>query len=232
MANSILVEAQKSRRTQLSEVEAKALLKEAGIDTVETKLAVSQSQALAIAQEMGLPVALKISSPDIIHKSDTGGVKLGLNSKKAVATAYRDIMAAVKQKEPKAHIDGVTVQKMARPGIEVIMGMAKDPQFGPFLMFGLGGVWVEVLKDVSFRIVPITRRDAREMIKEIKGYPLLEGYRGSEPANVPLLEDMLLKLSYFVEHNPEIKELDINPIFAYKNGAVAVDARIILEPPA
>lgn len=232
MANSILVQAREAGRIQLSEVEAKALLREAGIDTVDTRLAGTQAAALALAQEMGFPVALKIASPDIIHKSDTGGVKLGLASKRAVATAYKDIMAAVKQKQPQAHIDGVTVQKMARPGVEVIMGMAKDPQFGPFLMFGLGGVWVEVLKDVAFRIVPITRRDAREMIKELKGYPLLEGYRGSEPANIPLLEDILLKLSYFIDHNPEIKEMDINPIFAYKNGAVAVDARIILEPPA
>lgn len=232
MPNNILVQAREGGRTQLSEVEAKALLREAGIDTVETKLARTQSEALRIAEEMGLPVALKIASPDVIHKSDTGGVKLGLASKKAVADAFKEIMAAVKEKQPQARIDGVTVQKMARPGVEVIIGMAKDPQFGPFLMFGLGGVWVEVLKDVSFRIVPIARRDAREMIKEIKGYPLLEGYRGSEPANIPLLEDILLKLSYFVDHNPEIKELDINPVFAYKNGAVAVDARIILEPPA
>lgn len=232
MANALLLQAGEAGRSQLSEVEAKSLLREAGIDTVETKLAHTQSQAVALAQEMGFPVVLKIASPDIIHKSDAGGVKLGLATKRAVAKAYRDIMAAVKQKQPQARIEGVTVQKMARPGIEVIMGMAKDAQFGPFLMFGLGGVWVEVLKDVAFRIVPITRRDAREMIKEIKGYPLLEGYRGSEPANIPLLEDLLLKLSYFVDHNPEIKEMDINPIIAYRNGAVAVDARIILEPPA
>lgn len=230
MSNSILLQAREKGLMQLSEVEAKALLREAGIDTVETKLARSQSEALRLTSEMGLPIVLKIASPNIIHKSDAGGVKLGLSSKRAVAAAYRDIMASAKQKQPQARIEGVTVQKMARPGIEVIMGMAKDPQFGPFLMFGLGGVWVEVLKDVAFRIVPIVRRDAREMIKEIKGYPLLEGYRGSEPANITLLEDMLLKLSDFIEHNPEIKELDINPIFAYKDSAVAVDARIILEP--
>jgi acyl-CoA synthetase (NDP forming) len=138
-------------------------------------------------------------------------------------------MTSVKQKFPQAKIEGVSVQNMARPGIEVIIGMTKDPQFGPVLMFGLGGVWVEVLKDVTFRIVPLTRRDANEMIKEIKGYPLLEGYRGSEPANITVLEDILLKVSDFMGKIPEIKEMDINPIFAYKDGAVAVDARVVLE---
>jgi len=121
---------------------------------------------------------------------------------------------------------------MAPPGVEVIVGMSKDVQFGPVLMFGLGGILVEVLKDVSFRIVPITRRDAAEMIREIKGYPLLEGYRGQEPADIAALEELMVKVSQFVEQNPEIKELDLNPIFAYGDSAIAVDARIILETPA
>jgi acyl-CoA synthetase (NDP forming) len=121
---------------------------------------------------------------------------------------------------------------MAKPGVEVIIGMSKDAQFGPVLMFGLGGILVEILKDVSFRIVPLVRRDAREMIREIKGYPVLEGYRGKEPANVSALEDMLLKVSDFVEKNPDIKELDLNPVFAHRDGAVAVDARVVLEEEA
>ncbi|MCK4362416.1 MAG: acetate--CoA ligase family protein, partial [Dehalococcoidia bacterium] len=111
-----------------------------------------------------------------------------------------------------------------------IIGMSKDPQFGPVLMFGLGGILVEILKDISFRIVPLTMRDANEMIREIKGYPVLEGYRGQEPANIAVLEQMLLKVSEFVESKPEIKELDINPIFAYRDSALAIDARVILEP--
>ena len=143
--------------------------------------------------------------------------------------AYDDILEAVKQKHPKAVIQGISVQKMARPGVEVIIGMSTDNQFGPVLMFGLGGIMVEILKDVSFRVVPLTRRDAGEMIREIKGYPLLEGYRGQEPVDVPNLEELLLKVSDFVEQNPEVKELDLNPIFAYSNGAVAVDARVVLE---
>jgi acyl-CoA synthetase (NDP forming) len=138
-------------------------------------------------------------------------------------------MASVRQKYPEAKIDGVSVQKMASPGTEVIIGMSKDPQFGPVIMFGLGGVLVEVLKDVSFRIVPLTKRDASEMIREIKGYPILEGFRGQEPASIPALEELIVKVSQFVEQNSQIKELDLNPIFAYKDGAVAVDARIVLE---
>jgi len=172
---------------------------------------------------------LKIVSPDVLHKTDAGGVKLGLDDEEAVGKAFNEIISAIKKNEPSANIYGVSVQNMARPGVEVIIGMSKDPQFGPVLMFGLGGILVEVLKDVSFRIVPLAKRDAREMIKEIKGYPILEGYRGQEPADVAVLEDYLLKVSDFVDGRPEIKELDINPIFAYSDGAVAVDARVILE---
>ncbi len=146
--------------------------------------------------------------------------------------AYDDMMQTIRQKHPQAMIHGVSVQKMAHPGVEVIIGMSKDAQFGPVLMFGLGGIWVEVLKDVSFRIVPLTRRDAGEMIREIKGYPLLAGYRGQPPVDMSNLEKLLLKVSDFVERNPEVKELDLNPIFAYRDGAVAVDARLILEEPS
>jgi acyl-CoA synthetase (NDP forming) len=121
---------------------------------------------------------------------------------------------------------------MAKPGVEVIIGMSKDAQFGPVLMFGLGGIFVEILKDVAFRIVPLEKRDAAEMVHEIKGFPLLQGYRGSEPVDIVNLENILLKVSEFVEKTPEIKELDLNPIFAYKDGAVAVDARVILEKAA
>jgi acyl-CoA synthetase (NDP forming) len=213
----------------LTEVESKELLKEAGIPVVEAKLARSKKEAVAISKEMGFPVVLKISSPDVVHKSDSGGVKLGLTNATQVGKAYSQITSSVKQAYPEAQIDGVSVQTMAPPGVEVIVGMSKDPQFGPVLMFGLGGILVEVLKDVSFRIVPVTERDAREMIKEIKGYPVLQGYRGQKPASIPALEQLIVQVSQFVEKNPQIKELDLNPIFAYPDKAVAVDARIILE---
>ena len=213
----------------LTEVESKELLKKAGIPVVEAKLARSKKEAVSISNEMGFPVVLKINSSDVVHKSDSGGVKLGLANATQVGKAYTEIISSIKQAYAKAQIEGVSVQPMAPPGVEVIVGMSKDPQFGPVLMFGLGGILVEVLKDVSFRIVPVTTRDAREMIREIKGYPLLEGYRGQKPASIPALEKLIVKVSQFVEKNPDIKELDLNPIFAYPDKAVAVDARIILE---
>ncbi|MFH0769715.1 MAG: acetate--CoA ligase family protein [Chloroflexota bacterium] len=219
----------KEGRSVLTETEAKGLLKRAGISVVDTELATSQEEAISISKRLGFPVVLKIASPDVVHKSDAGGVKLGLKTSRQVGKAYSDIMTAIKQKYPKAKLLGVSVQKMARPGVEVIIGMSKDAQFGPVLMFGLGGILVEILKDVSFRIVPLTKRDAREMVREIKGYPVLEGYRGQEPVDVANLEEMILKVSSFVEQNPQVKELDLNPVFAYSDGAVAVDARIILE---
>ncbi len=213
----------------LTEVESKELLKKAGIPIVEAKLARSKKEAIFISKKVGFPVVLKISSPDVVHKSDSGGVKLGLANATQVGKAYNEIIPSIKKTYPKAEIQGVSVQPMAPPGVEVIVGMSKDPQFGPVLMFGLGGILVEVLKDVSFRIVPVTERDAREMIREIKGYPILEGYRGQKPASIPALEKLIVKVSQFVEKNPQIKELDLNPIFAYPDKAVAVDARIILE---
>jgi len=226
---AVIDKARSESRSLLTEIEAKELLKQAGINVIDTKLATSREEAISISRQFGFPVVLKIASPDIVHKSDAGGVKLGLNTSKQVAKAYDDILAAIRREYPLAVIQGVAVQKMARPGVEVIIGMSKDPQFGPVLMFGLGGILVEILKDVSFRIVPLTRRDASEMIKEIKGYALLEGYRGQEPVDVSNLEELLMKVSAFVEQNPEVKELDLNPIFAYSDGAVAVDARVILE---
>lgn len=229
---TILEKAKKQGRTLLTEIESKQLLKEAGINITETKLATSMKEAIALSKESGFPVVLKIASPDIIHKSDTGGVKIGLKNATQVSNAYKEIMASVKQRQPTATIDGISVQPMAQPGVEVIIGMSKDAQFGPVLMFGLGGILVEIIKDVSFRIVPLTRRDAREMVREIKGYPILEGYREQEPANIPILEEMLLKVSDFAEQNPEVKELDLNPIFAYKDSAIAVDARVVLEEEA
>jgi acyl-CoA synthetase (NDP forming) len=227
--NNIISAVKKQGRDVLTEIEAKQVFQAAGIKTIETKLASSQKEALAIGDEIGFPVVLKIASPDITHKSDAGGVKTGLKNGAEVRKAYREIMASVKQKYPETNIEGVSVQKMARPGIEIIIGMSKDAQFGPVIMFGLGGIFVEVLKDVSFRLIPILPRDADQMIKEIKGYALLNGYRGQGPADIPSLVDILLKVSALVEKTPEIKEIDLNPVFAYKDSAVAVDARIVLE---
>jgi acyl-CoA synthetase (NDP forming) len=225
----IIDKAKSEGRSILTEVESKQILAEAGIPIARAQLAATREEAVAVARQIGLPVVLKIVSPDISHKSDVGGVKLNLGSQEEVAAAFDEIVAAARRAQPGATILGVSVQKMARPGVEVIMGMTKDPQFGPVLMFGLGGVFVEVLKDVAFRIVPLEPRDARQMIRDIQGFPVLEGFRGQEPADLAALEDMLMRLSAFVEGHPEIQELDLNPIFAYKDGALAVDARIVLS---
>jgi acyl-CoA synthetase (NDP forming) len=228
--NEILRQARKKNRTNLNEIESKEIIKSAGIPIVEAKLARTKAEAVSLSKKIGFPVVLKIVSSDVVHKSDSGGVRLGLANASQVSKAYSEILSAIRKNYSKAKIEGISVQKMAHPGIEVIIGMTKDEQFGPVLMFGLGGIMVEVLKDVSFRIVPLTKRDANQMIKEIKGYPLLEGYRGQETADIPFLEALMLKVSDFIDKNPEIKELDLNPVFAYKDGAVAVDARVILEP--
>ncbi len=224
-------QARNQGRTVLTEIESKQVLAGAGIPVAEARLATTADDAASVADALGYPIVMKIVSPEITHKSDVGGVRVGLKDADEVRAAFGEMTAAVKAKEPGATIEGVAVQKMAPQGIEVIIGMSKDAQFGPVLMFGLGGILVEVLKDVSFRIVPIERRDAREMIEEIKAYPVLQGVRGQEPADVGALEELLLKLSEFVEANPQVEELDLNPVFAYKDGALAVDARIVVAAP-
>ena len=225
----ILARARQENRTVLTEIEAKQILTEAGINCTETRLAGTKEAAVELSEQFGYPVVLKVSSVDITHKSDAGGVKVNLKDKAAVEQAYDEIMASCTAKFPDADIEGISVQGMAKAGTEVIIGMTKDPSFGPVLMFGLGGIFVEVLKDVAFRVVPIEACDAEDMINEIKGKKLLEGYRGQDPADVACLQQMLLKLSDFVDATPGIEEIDMNPVFAYKDGAVVVDARIILS---
>jgi acyl-CoA synthetase (NDP forming) len=216
----------------LDEIQCKKVMKEYGINVTEPVLTGSKEEAVSTAGRIGYPVVMKIVSPQITHKSDIGGVKIGLKTDDDVAKAFEEIMAAAVEKAPGAAIDGVSVQKMAAKGLELVIGMIKDPQFGPMLMFGLGGTLVEVLKDVAFRIVPLTAHDAKEMIRQVKAYRLLEGYRGQPPVDINYIEELLLKISRMIEENPEIKEMDINPLIAYPDGAVAVDGRIILEQDA
>lgn len=225
----VIDSARSQGRTVLTEIESKQILAEAGIPVAPAQLAKTPAEAAELAVKGGFPAVLKIVSPEITHKSDIGGVKVGLGSAEEVRTAFAEIVAAAKKADPKAIIEGVAVQKMAPAGTEVIVGMSKDPQFGPVLMFGLGGIFVEVLKDVAFRIVPLEPRDARQMVREIKGFPVLQGVRGQPPADVAALEGLILKLSEFVEAHPEIEELDLNPVFAYADGVIAVDARIVIS---
>ena len=223
-----IADARSDGRTLLTEVESKEQLHAAGIAVTQARLATSANKAVAAAKEVGFPVVLKIVSTDIAHKSDVGGVALNLGNASAVRSAYSQMMKSVREAAPQAKVDGVSVQEMARPGTEVIIGTTTDPQFGPVMMFGLGGIFVEVLKDVAFRIVPLEPRDARQIIREINGYPVLEGVRGQPPADLGALERMIMQVSEFVFAHPEIAELDLNPVIAYPDGAVAVDARVVL----
>jgi acyl-CoA synthetase (NDP forming) len=212
-------------QTVLTEFESKELLREIGIPVPGQKLVVSKKETISAAEDIGFPVVLKLMAEDIVHKSDTGAVKLNLKSKEAVGKAFNELMEIPSQREKK-----ISVQKMAEePITELIIGMTTDPQFGPALMFGIGGILVELLEDVSFRIAPITEYDAKEMIHEIKGFPILDGYRGKPKADIDAIVGILLKISDLVTVHEEINEMDLNPVFIYEKGLICVDARIILQ---
>ena len=229
-AAEIIERAYSEGRKHLLEPEAKAICAEYGIPVPRGRVAKTPDEAVQIAEEIGYPVVLKIVSPDVLHKSDVGGVLLNVLDADGVREGYKRILDTVLSHVPKARVVGVLVEEMAPKGVaEVIVGAIKDPQFGQTLMFGLGGVFVEILKDVTFRIAPIEERDAYEMIREIKAYPILKGYRGQPPADVDAIARILLSASKLVMDFPQIKEMDLNPIIVYEKGAKTVDARIILE---
>ena len=228
-ASEIFSKVREEGRKFLLEPEAKSICKEYGIPVTDFRIAKNEAEAVSFADEIGYPVVLKIISPDVIHKSDVGGVIVGLKTAEDVRNAYKQIMENIKNHKPNAKIVGVLVQEMAPSSTEIIVGAIKDPQFGPALMFGLGGIFVEVLKDVTFRIAPLTRDEAEEMIKEVRAYPLLKGYRNTPPADIEAIVNILLNTSRLVMEHQEIKELDLNPIMVYEKGAKTVDARIILE---
>ena len=212
-------------QTVLTEFESKELLQEIGIKVPGQDLTISKKETLSAAEKIGFPVVLKLMAEDIVHKSDTGAVKLNLKTKDEVEEAYDELMKIPAQTEKK-----ISVQKMAdEPITELIIGMTTDPQFGPALMFGIGGILVELLEDVSFRIAPITEYDAKEMITEIKGYPILDGYRGKPKADIEAIVEVLMKISKLVTEHEEINEMDLNPVFIYEKGLICVDARIILK---
>jgi len=211
----------------LTEHETKKLLAKYGIPVIKESIAKSPDEALAIATQIGTPVAMKISSPDISHKSDVGGVELNVNVGN-VKTTYNKIISQIKKANPEARIEGILVQQMAPPGHEVIVGLKKDAQFGHALMFGLGGIFVEVYKDVSFRVVPIVKKEALEMISDIRGYPILKGIRGRKPADIEAIAHVLVSVSEMAQKE-NIIELDINPLIVNECGAVAVDARAMVE---
>lgn len=218
-------------RTQLGEIEAREVISAYGFRLPKSILAPTAQEAVKAAECIGFPVVMKISSPDILHKSDVGGVKVGLKSAAEVESAFAAMMESVRKRMPKADIHGVLVQQMAGGGKEVILGMTRDPQFGPMLMFGLGGIYVEVLKDVSFRVAPITRADAEAMVNEIRAIALLKGARGQAPADLDAVIEGILRLAQLCLDFPEIVEIDVNPLLAFPRGegAMAIDARIVLK---
>ncbi len=226
-SREIIARAQAAGRSLL-EPEAYAILAAYGIPVLEHRLAATAEEASRMAEEIGFPAALKVVSPDVIHKSDSGGVKLGIDSPAAAAAAFTAINEAVAAAVPSARIEGVLIAPMTAGGVEVIAGMVRDPQFGPAVMFGLGGIFVEILKDVAFEIAPVSEEEARRLIKSIKGYPLLAGARGSRPCDIESLGAIITGLSRLALELGEVKEIDLNPVLAGPDGAVALDARILL----
>lgn len=224
----IIEKAKAAGQSSLLETEAKEILKEHAIPVPVFRLAKSKQEAIKLAGEMGYPVVAKIVSSQIIHKSDAGGVKLNLKDGDETGRAYEEIIKNARAYDKGAQIEGVLISPMEKKGVEVIVGMTRDRQFGPVIMFGLGGIFVEVLKDVSFRIAPLSKGDAYEMVREIKGYPVLEGIRGEEPSDIEAIVDIIMKVSSLVNANEAISELDLNPVFVFKDGASVVDARVIL----
>jgi acetyl coenzyme A synthetase (ADP forming)-like protein len=223
-ARAIVTTALKSRGNGwLTAEECRSLLSAFGIPQVAGAVARTREQAVEIARSLGFPVAAKLASPLVLHKSDVGAVRLDLETPEAVARAFDDI-----QQEG---MEGILIQKMLKGGVEVMVGVTEDPLFGPLIAFGLGGIHVEILADVCFRITPLTDHDAYEMVRGIRGYRLLEGYRGHPPADIKAIENILLRISRMVEDIPEIRELDLNPLFAMPpgEGCVAVDARIRVQ---
>ncbi|MEM3513881.1 MAG: acetate--CoA ligase family protein [Candidatus Hadarchaeum sp.] len=226
----ILNSAKTENRRELSEMESKSLLEAWGIPVNRTALARDVDEAVRIGREIRYPLVLKIASPDIIHKSDAKGVMVGISSELELKQAFNEIIKNAREYKPGARILGVTIQEYLPPAREVIVGAIQDPSFGATVMFGLGGIWVEVLKDISFRLAPLTIEEAKEMIKEIKGYPVLAGIRGTPPADIEALASLIQKVGQLAYEFPEIAEMDLNPVFVFNEGkgAVAVDARIVL----
>ena len=229
-ANELIAEARQQGRAALDEAAGKALLAHYGVAVPRTTVVKDAGGVDAALESLKLPVVVKVVSPEILHKSDAGGVKVNLQTPDEVREAIRSMSGLPKIKSAK--VEGWLIEEMAPAGQEMVVGGLRDPQFGPLVMVGLGGIFVEVLGDVAFRICPITRLDAEEMIDELKGVAILKGARGRKPASRQAIVEVLMKLGgedgLLMRHADEIKEADVNPLIVSETGAVAVDARFIL----
>ncbi len=231
-AQQVIDDVRADGRTSLTEVESKKIFGAYGLPVVKTDLATSEEQAVDMAESIGYPVVLKIVSPDILHKSDAGGVKVNIKNEAEVREAYQTILKNAKKYKNDANIHGIVIQEMAPWGTETIVGSINDPTFGATLMFGLGGIFVEVLKDVTFRVAPISKKEAESMLSEIKSAPILDGTRGESPRDKKALTDVLTNYAYMItDLADEISESDANPVLVYEEGkgVKVVDARIILK---
>ncbi|MEM2116328.1 MAG: acetate--CoA ligase family protein, partial [Thermoplasmata archaeon] len=229
LMNTVAVKIKNEGRNYVTEVEAKEILAAYKIPVAKTLLAKNKEEAIQLSKNLKYPLVAKIVSPQIIHKSDVGGVVLNIKNEIELEQAYDKIMNNVKKNVSNAEILGIALQEMAPQGVESIIGSTKDIQFGPTVMFGLGGIFVEIMKDVSFRIAPFSKSTAIDMINELNGKSILYGVRGEKPKDIESLSDAISRISQLVTEFPEIKELDANPTLVYENGICVVDARIILE---
>ena len=230
-ARAIVDSAIKAGMSSLLEYEAEEVAKLYGIPVPKSGLATTEKQSLLLSKRIGLPVVMKIVSPDILHKTDVGGVKVGINSNSEVKSAFREILRNAKRANKSADIQGVYMQKMEPKAIEFVVGGIRDPQFGPTVMFGLGGVFIELFKDVQFRLAPLTSEEAVEMMKEIKAAPLLTGFRGSKALDIQMAARVIQLVGKMMNDIEAIESIDINPLLIYQKGCRALDVRIILRNP-
>ncbi|HYU55287.1 MAG TPA: acetate--CoA ligase family protein [Candidatus Dormibacteraeota bacterium] len=227
-AQEIILNAKRAGLTNLPQDEALRILSTYGIPVIKTETALSKTEAVEAATRIGYPVAMKIVSPDVVHKIDVGGVKLDLNSDQDVSEAFDEILKNVNSRVPGARIEGVLLQEYITGGTETIIGIHRDPKFGPLLMFGLGGIYVEAYRDVSFRLAPIRELSADNMISQIRGSKILQGFRGQPPADTKTIAECIERLSQLSIDLPDVTELDVNPLVAFANGCKALDARVII----
>ena len=226
--DSVLELAIKEKRN-LTEVEAYELLSKHGISVPKYYVVSSEEEALKIAKRLEFPLVMKIVSPDIMHKTDIGGIKMNIINTPQVKESYKNIICNVRKNKPEARINGILLCKQAPKGVEVIVGMIRDPQFGPTVMFGLGGIFIEILKDVAFRVCPVERTDIEEILTEVEGIKLLQGYRGQPRCDVNAIIDIILQISRLALDCPVIKGIDLNPILVYEKEALVVDAKVFLN---